>query len=210
MKTGKSKKLLYADITFIVCFIVYLFLAINNYFEFSHLEKYGIVQKAVVEDSSITVRNHVKTASSYSVRIKYYLYDEDERHVCSFSHKPVDCYYKGKIIFLLNDQEKKVVIPLEELGAAKRNKVKGYFIYAVFIVILAFIYHLINFLCDKNRTSNKWRKKQIKKNPELKVKYEKRQNFETTIIMIFILPLILLQILIESIFKKGKKKNHNK
>lgn len=210
MKTGKSKKLLYANITFTICFIVYLFLAINNYFEFSHLEKYGIVQKAYVDDYSLKVTHHVKTSNSYRVKIVYYLNEDSKREICYFFHKPVDYYYKGKEFLLLNDEEKNLKIPLEELSAAKRIKVKGYFIYAVLDVLLALFYNFIHFKCDKNKNSNKWRKKQIKKNPELKVTYEKRQDLKTQILMIFILPFILLEILLTSIFKKEEKKNHKK
>ena len=207
-KIIKSKKLLYADITFAVSFVVFLFLGINNYFEFSHLEKYGIVQKAYVDDYSFEKQRRLKNSYSYHVKIEYHLDGNIVKHFCSFSHKPADFYYEGKQFYLLNDEEKGLKIPVEELGAAKRFNVKGYFIYSFFSVILAVFYHLVDFICDKNRNSNKWRKKQIKKNPELKAKYEKQQNLTTTILMIFILPFVLLEILFDSILKKKDKRKY--
>lgn len=211
MKTTiKNKKTVYANILFALSFLFCLFLGISNYFKFSHLEKYGTEQTAVVESFTLKKSYRPKHSYSYSVKIEYHLEGSDKKQICRFYHKPAAVYTEGQIFTLLNDEEKNIKIPAAELEAAKRKEITGYFIYSALVLIFALFYHLIDLKCDKNRNTNKWRKKQWKKNPELKEKDKRKQTILTYIFLIFLFPFILLQALIDSVFKKDNKKHGKK
>ncbi len=211
MKTTiKNKKTVYANILFALSFLFCLFLGISNSFKFSHLEKYGIEQTAVVESFSVKKSYRPKNSYSYHVKIEYHLDVDDKKQICRFYHKPAAEYTEGQIFTLLIDEDINMKLPVAELEAAKRKEITGYFIYSALVLIFTLFYHLIDLQCDKNRNTNKWRKKQWKKNPELKEKDKKKEKILTYIFLIFLFPFILLQALIDSIFKKDNKKHGKK
>ena len=66
----------------------------------------------------------------------------------------------------------------------------------------------LDYIFEKNRNKNKKIKKLVKKNPELKEKYKKRENVKARILLILLLPFLLIGYFVDKI--KNRKKGNNK
>lgn len=190
--------------------IFFLFSAGRNYYRFSRLEKYGIIENAVVKSCSINKFHSPRTGTNYYVHIKYTLLNEELIQSCDFNFKPSVEYKENQVIQIIRDPENDFRIPVTEKEAFKRCEIKANLICAIGILFLVLLIKWVNYIFEKNRNKNKRRKKLVKKNPELKEKYKKEENVKTTIILILMAPFLLIQYCIEKLKNNKKTKLRKK
>jgi len=184
--------------------IFFLFSAGKNYYKFSRLEKYGIIENAVVKSCSIKTTSG-RSGIHYYVHIKYTLLNEELIQSCDFNFKPSVEYNENQIIQIIRDPENDFRIPVTEKEAYKRCEVIANLIRIIGLLFVVVLLKGVDYIFEKKRNKNKRRKKLVKKNPELKEKYKKEENVKTTIILILMAPFLLIQYCIEKI--KSKKNN---
>ncbi|AIW88823.1 hypothetical protein JO41_02590 [Treponema sp. OMZ 838] len=188
---------------------IFLFLACKNYYNLSHLEKFGIIETAIIK--SYSIKSHIEGSGTYyHVKIEYSLLGENLKQICSFDFKPSEEYYENKRIQIIHDSKNDFKLPIAEKEAYKRNEINGNFIRAMgglFIILLA---RCVNYIFEKNRNRNKRIKKLIKKKPELKEKYRKEECIKNIIILILLVPFLLIHCLIEWIRERFDSKKRNK
>ncbi len=200
----KYNKDFYWRILYVFLGIFFLFSAGRNYYKLSRLEKYGIIENAVVKKCSINKFHSPRTGTNYYVHIKYTLLNEELIQSCDFNFKPSVEYNENQVIQIIRDPENDFRIPVTEKEAFKRCEIKANLICAIGILFLVLLIKWVNYIFEKNRNKNKRRKKLVKKNPELKEKYKKEENVKTTIILILMAPFLLIQYCIEKL-KNNKK-----
>ncbi|WP_407434576.1 hypothetical protein [Treponema sp.] len=189
--------------------IFFLFSAGKNYYKLSRLEKYGIIENAVVKECSIKTTSG-RSGIHYYVHIKYTLLNEELIQSCDFNFKPSVEYKENQVIQIIRDPENDFRIPVTEKEAFKRCEIKANLICAIGILFLVLLIKWVNYIFEKNRNKNKRRKKLAKKNPELKEKYKKEENVKTTIILILMAPFLLIQYCIEKLKNNKKTKLRKK
>ena len=73
----------------ILCYLLivfFLFLACKNYYNLSHLEKFGIIETAIIK--SYSIKSHIERSGTYyHVKIEYSLLGENLKQICSFDFK---------------------------------------------------------------------------------------------------------------------------
>lgn len=185
--------------------IFFLFLAGKNYYKLSRLEKYGIIENAVVKSCSVRKTHRSRGGTNYYVHIKYTLLNEELIQSCDFNFKPSVEYKENQVIQIIRDPENDFRIPVTEKEAYKRCEVIANLIRIIGLLFVVVLLKGVEYIFEKNRNKNKRRKKLVKKNPELKEKYKKEENVKTTIILILMAPILLIDYCIEKI--KSKKKN---
>jgi len=206
---SKYNKDFYWRILYVFLGIFFLFSAGKNYYRFSRLEKYGIIENAVVKKCSIKTTSG-RSGMHYYVHIKYTLLNEELIQSCDFNFKPSVEYNENQIIQIIRDPENDFRIPVTEKEAYKRCEIKANLICAIGILFFVLLTKWVNYIFEKNRNKNKRRKKLVKKNPELKEKYKKEENIKTTIILILMAPFLLIQYCIEKLKNNKKTKLRKK
>nr|WP_318660187.1 hypothetical protein [uncultured Treponema sp.] len=204
----KYNKDFYWKILWLCLGIFFLFSSGKNYYKLSRLEKYGIIENAVVKKCSIKTTSG-RSGIHYYVHIKYTLLNEELIQSCDFNFKPSVEYKENQVIQIIRDPENDFRIPVTEKEAYKRCEIKANLICAIGILFLVLLTKWVNYIFEKKRNKNKRIKKLVKKNPELKEKYKKEENVKTTIILILMAPFLLIQYCIEKL-KKNKKTKFRK
>mgnify|MGYP003413895891 CR=1 FL=1 len=181
--------------------------AINNYRKLFNLEKNGIIENVIVKSYSIK-SSYSRYGSNYRVKIEYSLIGENLIQKCTFNFKPDEEYFENKKIQILRDPKTDFKLPINEKEAFKRNRISSNIVDLILLLVIVLISSGLNYIFEKN--SNKNKKKLVKKNPELKEKYKKRENVKATILLILLLPFLLIGYFVDKIKnrKKGKNKNN--
>lgn len=196
----------------ILCYLLivfFLFLACKNYYNLSHLEKFGIIETAIIK--SYSIKSHIEGSGTYyHVKIEYSLLGENLKQICSFDFKPSEEYYENKRIQIIHDSKNDFKLPIAEKETYKRNEINGNFIRAMGVLFIILLARCVNYIFEKNRNRNKRIKKLIKKKPELKEKYRKEECIKNIIILILLVPFLLIHCLIEWIKERFDSKKRNK
>lgn len=190
--------------------IFFLFSAGRNYYKLSRLEKYGIIENALVKSCSINKFHSPRTGTNYYVHIKYTLLNEELIQSCDFNFKPSVEYKENQVIQIIRDPENDFRIPVTEKEAYKRCEVIANLIRIIGLLFVVVLLKGVDYIFEKNRNKNKRIKKLVKKNPELKEKYKKEENVKTTIILILMAPFLLIQYCIEKLKNNKKTKLRKK
>ena len=100
----------------ILCYLLivfFLFLACKNYYNLSHLEKFGIIETAIIK--SYSIKSHIEGSGTYyHVKIEYSLLGENLKQICSFDFKPSEEYYENKRIQIIHDSKNDFKLPITE------------------------------------------------------------------------------------------------
>ncbi len=190
-----------------LCSIYLVISGFVNLKKISDLENCGVVSKAVVQSFKLE-SNHVRYSTFYHASISYCLKETEEKGLCKFNFYPQNEYVENMEFLLIRDLENDFELPLDEIPAYKRVKVKGKFILAaVYVFLLVICEFVLDKVAASTNKKRKKEKKEARKNPELREKIKKREDRKTILLMILLSPFLLIvaiQALIKKHFK-GKK-----
>ena len=214
MKPKKQIKTkdLFIDVFCFLVILVYLILAGYNFSRLSRLEKYGVLGKATVDSYSLEKRWHAGKGAghySYTAKIGFHLAD-NVNQICILDFKPARDYAENEKFYILHDLESDFLLPVDEIEAFKRSKIVSKIIASTGLLIILVVLRLLDSRKTRNRSSNKRIKKLMKRDPEFKEKYKRKQEINFRIFIILIAPFAAIWYLIEKIKEKLFKKDKTK